>query len=515
MQLEQSWDQIQVALHTSDSLGVFSSLLVIVQFMEEKKIQSSWVVESASRLDLLVRLDQTLCEVTLDSSSESSAEASSNDLKSVLSEAIVFCGTGDRHATLVKRILAKAGEDPNQNREMSLTEHEKVQLDLFWNDTEVALKNDHSKDAFISLIKIVILWDEKNCPWLNESTARLHRDSMLKDATIKELLGYCDNNTNRHASLLKEMLTKSINKESENIKGANQPSDANRETMAYRKAKKKKRTIPDHYHSVIKSLQTTSTVDSIVPSWAVLMNSHTTVNGVAKYLSLPCPPKWVDSPHDLQCLQSKLHEAINESNGKLGGERKFEKFLAFDSEFRSEGGTTELATIQFSIFEDGLPLAWVVDLNPNPADTVYSTMTCDILRWIFLESDAQILGFAHRHDLRMISSYIGEDIPIAPNFLDVQLLASHKMADDLGASSDIMSSLPGLKSCCSYFLEASGKKMNGQNSNLYDDDMKSWSLLKNEQCSNWAQRPLTANQLGYAGLDAAVLLVLLAEIVLS
>jgi len=523
MQLEKSWDQAHVALRTNDSWGLFSSLLSIVQFMEEKKIQSSWVVESASRLDFLLRLEQALWEVAqLDSDTKLVGETSFNNLKSVLSEAIVFCGAGDRHATLVKRILSKAGEESNQidgmqNRnnygEMSLTENEKAQLDLFWNDTYIALNNNDANEACVSMVKVIVLWDGKNCPWLNEATAKLHsmlkEDSVLKDSIMKEMLDFCDGNGNRYASLLKKMLTKTISTESRSVNGAKKSSNDDRQLATHRKAKKKEHPIPTSYELVIKSLQASFIDGSPVPSWAVLMNHDTTTDKEAeKYLSLPSPPKWVDSPHDLKCLRSKLHEVIDNSNSDtLNNKMKFEHFVAFDSEFRSEYGSTELATIQFSIIEDGLPLAWVVDLNPNPADAIYSTMTCDILRWIFIESDARIVGFAHRHDLHMISSYIGEDIPFAANFVDIQLLALHKMTDDTGCASDT-SSLPGLKSCCSYFLEASGK-MVGQK------DMKSWSLSKNEQCSNWAQRPLTASQLQYAGLDAAVLLVLLAEIVRS
>ena len=135
-----------------------------------------------------------------------------------------------------------------------------------------------------------------------------------------------------------------------------------------------------------------------------------------------------------------------------------------------------------------------MDLHPDPADAIYATSTCDFLRWLFLESDAHLLGFAHRHDLHMISSYIEEDIQASSLRLwDLQLLAAHKMSGAGGSTT----SLPGLKSLCAYFLGAAET---------------AWELSKAEQCSNWARRPLTKSQLEYAGLDAAVLLVLMAEI---
>ena len=81
-------------------------MLGIVKFIEDKKIQSHWVVESASRLDFMVRLQQTLGEITFDNAPiEPKMEET---VSSILTEAAVFCGSGDRHPPLVKRILIKA-----------------------------------------------------------------------------------------------------------------------------------------------------------------------------------------------------------------------------------------------------------------------------------------------------------------------------------------------------------------------------------------------------------------------
>jgi hypothetical protein len=213
----------------------------------------------------------------------------------------------------------------------------------------------------------------------------------------------------------------------------------------------------------------------------------------------------VDSLDDLQRLRARLIETIDVSNDSFGGEIRLDNFVSFDSEFASaEDGRTKLATIQFSVLKEGMPLAWVVDLCPNPADAAYSSVSCDILRWLFLESDAQLLGFAHVHDIRHISSYLGEEIPLCSNKLwDLQQIAAHEMAKGGGNNCSPYSSLPGLKSCCTYFLETR------------DENHPRWELSKAEQCSDWAQRPHTTNQLEYAGLDAGVLLILLAEIARS
>eukprot|EP00578_Thalassiosira_sp_NH16_P011328 CAMPEP_0181114112 /NCGR_PEP_ID=MMETSP1071-20121207/20705_1 /TAXON_ID=35127 /ORGANISM="Thalassiosira sp., Strain NH16" /LENGTH=352 /DNA_ID=CAMNT_0023198191 /DNA_START=50 /DNA_END=1108 /DNA_ORIENTATION=- len=337
---------------------------------------------------------------------------------------------------------------------------------------------------------IVVLCDTKEYSWMSESSIRLH--DMLQtysaDAATKAVMAYCDNSSNRYVLLLKKMLTKTS--DNPNINSTRQLStdDPKMVAVVERKAKKKGHTLPDHYKLVIKSLQKTMVPennDHIIPTWKVLMPQSPSSNGETKYLSLPQRPKWVSSCKDLLSLQAELHATTNGPDGS--GQILLDNFIAFDSEFRSDkDGITRLATIQFSILKDGVPLAWVVDLHPDPSDDLYSTMTCDMLRWVFVESNARILGFAHHHDLQLIASYIGEGIiPSTAKFLDLQTIAAHKM------TGNGMPSLPGLKTCCSHWMHDG-------------NDTTSWSLSKREQCSDWARRPLSANQLDYAGLDAAV-----------
>ncbi|KAL7551275.1 LOW QUALITY PROTEIN: hypothetical protein ACHAWF_014479 [Thalassiosira exigua] len=508
MEKDAFWDKVHSSLQACDSWGVFSSLLSIVQFMEGKKTKSPWVVESASRLNFLVRLEETLGEIALDSS----IGAPPADFKQVLSEAVVFCGSGDRQVSLVKRILANAREYPSakateKGLKYHMSQQEMAQLEQFWSDAEAAVMKENSRDFFVSLMKVIVLSDSKGTQWLKECTTQLHNllgtDSSMGDSLFRETMDYCvKNEDKRNVSLLKRMLTRSIVVESESTDGTVQSSE-----VENRKPRRTTKSLPDHYHSAIESLQISVLEKSVMPSWAVLMPSSRSDNSEPNYLTLPHRPKWIDSPTDLQSLQSLLsNHSCNENH--------LCKLIAFDSEFRSENGSTKLATIQFSILDGGIPFAWVVDLHPDPSDITYSTLTCDVLRWLFLESDAHLLGFAHKQDIHMISSFIGEDIPMTPNFLDVQLLALHKMSEHQGSDFD-MSSLPSLKTSCAYFLESS----KSSSSNIEETDAHSswtsWELSKEEQCSDWARRPLTVNQLDYAGLDAAVLLILLAEIIRS
>ena len=108
--------------------------------------------------------------------------------------------------------------------------------------------------------------------------------------------------------------------------------------------------------------------------------------------------------------------------------------------------------------------------------------------------------FRSSEEILILGFSIGNDIPHLERFCcsccEGKTPLRHQSILDLqqmqcsleGGSS---SSLPGLKACVSRFSTA--------------------SLSKTEQCSDWSQRPLSAEQLSYAGIDAAVLLALLAE----
>jgi len=499
VKLKQLWSDVAKSLQENNSWDLFSSLLTIVQFWEESEICLPWIHDAAVRLDFLIEYNGA--QIELHQANESS--------KSILLEAIIFCGSGDRHATLVKRILTKTnttkGPSLQNNNQMQRHDNECLQMmqqeqfALLWNDIEVALDNHTPHEIYLALIKPIILYDLRSNPnWPQDYGKKLHsvlesKSVSLIDDIMNQVLHLCETSSSRYASLLKRLLNRKIDMSPMDNMDIISPASKSISPV------KKHQQLPDAYKHFMKSLQkeaenSRSTDD--LPSWNVLKHPYLTSKAEQNHLSLSQAPIFVDTSFELQRLESKLRNLTSTYNSSNGDYHsiQFTQIIAFDSEFyTSDSGDTELATIQFSIIEEGLPSAWVVDLLPTQ-DEGYHSMTCDLLRWLFFESSTNIIGFSPRHDLHLLSLHLGEDVPkvSSSNIWDMQLLAAHKMAEDTGRGKDNM---PGLKSCYSYF------------------NMLPWTLDKAEQCSNWGQRPLSADQLEYAGLDAAVLLVLLSELV--
>ena len=201
-------------------------------------------------------------------------------------------------------------------------------------------------------------------------------------------------------------------------------------------------------------------------------------------LTLPEPPTWVDTETHLCHLKETLRQLSLKSSPYI---------VALDTEwYTSEADEIHISTIQISTVmetdETKQISTWVVDLLPaTEGSSDYRVMIQELLSWLFDDdSHVILLGFAFAHDITVLHSIC--DLP-STKCLDVQKLASHEMKRG-------KTTLPGLQACSAHFLSENG----------------SYVLSKEEQCSDWAQRPLRDSQLEYAGLDAAVLLVLLAEI---
>jgi len=176
-------------------------------------------------------------------------------------------------------------------------------------------------------------------------------------------------------------------------------------------------------------------------------------------LVLPSPPLLVDTIDDLLDLE----EAV-----------QAQSVVAIDSEWYDDHhGVTLAATLQVAVREKHSVRAWVIDLIQG--DERYQPECQAFVKHLFGEKI--LLGFAVGHDIPKLEMWMNDSLP-RQKLLDMQLLWSG-------------GEMPGLAACVRCF--------------------SSIPLSKEQQCSDWRRRPLTNEQLSYAGLDAAVLLPLLAE----
>jgi len=173
-------------------------------------------------------------------------------------------------------------------------------------------------------------------------------------------------------------------------------------------------------------------------------------------LSLRQPPTFIDSLAQLGRLRDALESA---------------HVVGIDAEWHGEDS---VSTLQVAVEDTG----WVIDLLCPDAEYQQSCRKF-ILNLFACENGGVLLGFAIGHDVPRLQSYVGEQLSTM-KLLDLQLVMVSDRAQ-----------MPGLASCVSEF--------------------SSTPLSKRQQCSNWSQRPLSAEQVEYAGLDAAVLPFLLAE----
>jgi hypothetical protein len=147
------------------------------------------------------------------------------------------------------------------------------------------------------------------------------------------------------------------------------------------------------------------------------------------------------------------------------------QLVGIDTEWTNGGA---VATFQFAVWnkQDGVE-AWVVDLMKD--DSQFQER-CKRLVASMFESQI-ILGFAVGHDIPKLEAYVGHPLKRS-GILDAQRLWTKKQPLGLAACAKLYSSK---------------------------------ALSKTHQCSNWDVRPLSSAQIEYAGLDAAILLALVAE----
>ncbi|KAL3774407.1 hypothetical protein ACHAW5_010480 [Stephanodiscus triporus] len=140
---EGCWNDVRSAMVAENPWGLLSSLLTIVEVAEGARIKYPWAVEGAVRLEFLCNDVATAARYAVAAPDEriTAAAVGGGIVESTLDDAIVFCGSGDRHARLVKRLQTKARhrDEDVENGERgegasSLTPRDELLLEHLWHD---------------------------------------------------------------------------------------------------------------------------------------------------------------------------------------------------------------------------------------------------------------------------------------------------------------------------------------------------------------------------------------------
>jgi hypothetical protein len=205
-------------------------------------------------------------------------------------------------------------------------------------------------------------------------------------------------------------------------------------------------------------------------------------HGDSSILRLSAPPIFVNTTAQVLVLQEELKKAI---------------VVAIDTEWYDSKEPDKSTSVHVSTFQlafndsyQGIKMpTYVIDVKQDNShessvdDGDYWMLIRDLIALILEDSRKMVLGFSVGHDLPVLERFIGRKLQ-PTSLLDLQIVLGNTVAQS-------PSSLPGLKASVAQFSQV--------------------PLSKKQQCSDWGQRPLSQSQLDYAGLDAAILLFLLAE----
>ena len=381
-----------------------------------------------------------------------------------------------------KQRLLKSKHHQNKKKKSlvdhSLSEQEQAEIEQAWGHLSLSLQTSTSSFQEDALLKIITLGEKQRRAWIPEATEKLEK-SFGRDEScifIQKVMRRSAQNNNGQRQI--ELLHKIIAK----LNGVNRLSQ-----------------FPNKQAGDISSNSPSSVTYGSIP-----LNSEPwkTACKLLQSLKISCLEK---SGCPILRL-SKPPIFVNTFDQLIGLQRRLQtcSLVAIDSEWCGQKGsngnntqTTIVSTIQISFFEEH-PIdttflsTFVVDLLVRDDD--FHRLAKDLIRWMIFPrerlSNILVLGFAIGHDLPLLKAFVdGSEISNATtqalgSILDLQLV--------FAAQAETKSSLPGLKACAKRYSSV-------------------LPLSKEQQCSDWSQRPLSQAQLEYAGLDAAILLVLLAE----
>jgi hypothetical protein len=336
--------------------------------------------------------------------------------------------------------------------EPHLSEQEELELQQAWEQLRSQPLHSFGESTKTSLFRIVQLGDKQRRAWIPKAAMNLSEMGTQEEMERFIQATAARAQHPRQVELLEKLLSRIQGRESSPVP---------------RPLKKQSTTVQRHTPSLDSEPWTTAC--TMVQDISIRMLEEDD----ASILRLSCPPVFVDTVEQLTALKNRMQSCPL-------------LLVAIDTEwwYDQESKTTAVATIQITYMKEdtkSIPSAYVVDLVCCPASEDYRKLVQEWIRVILESETIMVLGFAFGHDLPMLERFVGTKLGTR-SLLDLQDV----LAQD-GAS------LPGLKACSARY--------------------SSIPLSKEQQCSNWAHRPLSQVQLDYAGLDAAILPVLLAEYV--
>ena len=376
-----------------------------------------------------------------------------------------------------KRNDRKKKLQPNE-----LTSEDQSTLKIAWNVLENHKTNttEECQMAFYTILKIQ---DKLRKAWIPETVERLVEMNLQAAPCMKEVStipssikdNYGENGENnknlsdaRYKSLVEKVLSK-IQKETATTEVL--ISSPSRTNQREKRKQDKNKTI--HY-----STGTLKGFGNMLEGLCI--TSFEPKRDGQNNLCLPQSPIWIEQIESLNSLFQELQQKCSKT-GLL---------LAIDTEWYDQTKNqnhSELSTLQLAYYNKSTlsVSSFVIDLLVDNFE--YQTLLQELICWILkreYSNDDALLGFSMGHDLTMLCKFVHQDSHSSIRMVDLQHLLSDKTQ---------RGNLPGLKTCTAKYSK--------------------FPLSKKEQCSDWSIRPLSQAQLAYAGLDAAILLILLAEFI--
>jgi len=408
----------------------------------------------------------------------------------------------------------------------SLLAEEQHQLARVWDSMlDAASLSSSSPDTLNRdfLLEMLRLSDKQRSSWIPQATTRLTEEFGKARSVrgIEDAMKHPNRPTQRQLQLLEKILVKlqAENKQQQQQQQQQQQEQQDGTTHLHERSSEDDPVGDQSFESSELWMAARREVTDLRMS--CLENTDSSI------LCLPDSPVFVDNSDDLRNLSVEVSKA---------------RLVAIDTEWytppESISGDEDakpkaaLSTLQLSIWDDENQIlaAYVVDLmckSPVGSNREYDQIAKGLVSNL-LDACADVpnpdlplvLGFAIRHDLPMMWDFLNDaDEPRSGNtreaspervarrkrsghsrVLDLQSVFAtdnaekhhhHHQQQQPRTSRSKVLNLPGLKACVSRYASV--------------------PLSKDCQCSEWGRRPLSKAQLEYAGLDAAILLVLLAE----